>query len=169
MSLAKKHGTNQNSKRNTTSHQPRTNNLLSPSLSYLTMSKSPGRSKETSASWNKADRNFSREKVDAGIIDINNTTPSYIESIRLKFWGGKKPVTFRDNYRKFASSLTTEQEASGARVSKFFLYSSHAPTPTNSPVMLPAQLLPPRPPQTTSTTSTTLTTPMTPPTTTSLP
>jgi len=60
------------------------------------MSKSPGRSKETSACWNKADRIF-QEKFYAGIIDINNTTPSYIDSIRLKFWGGKKPVTFRDN------------------------------------------------------------------------
>ena len=52
------------------------------------MSKSPGCSKETSARWNKADR-FFQEKVDADIIDIDNTTPSYIDSIRLKFWGGK--------------------------------------------------------------------------------
>ena len=110
------------------------------------MSKSPGCSKETSARWNEADRFFFREKVDAGIIDIDNTTPSYIDSIRLKFWGEKKPVTFHDNYRKFAASLQTEREASGARVGKFVLYSSHAPTPTNSPVMLPVQLLPPRPP-----------------------
>jgi hypothetical protein len=135
------------------------------------MSKSLGCLKETSARWNEADRFFFRERVDAGIIDIDNTTPSYIDSIRLKFWGKKKPVTFHDNYRKFAASLQTEREASGARVGKFVLYSSHAPTPTNSPVMLPVQLLPPRPPQTTTTTtaSTTLTTPTMPPQTTSLP
>ena len=68
------------------------------------MSKSPGCSKETSARWNKADR-FFQEKVDAGIIDIDNTTPSYIDSIRLKFWGGKKPLTFHENYRKIAASF----------------------------------------------------------------
>jgi hypothetical protein len=155
--------TRHRSKRN---HTTPTNNLLSPSLSYLTMLKSPGRSKETSARWNEADRKHFREKVGAGIININNTTPSYIDSIHMKFWG-----TFRDNYRKFAASLRTEREASGARVGKFFSYSSHAPTPTNSPVMLPAQLLPPRPPQTTSTTmtSTTLMMPTMPPPTMSLP
>ncbi len=93
------------------------------------MSKSPGRSKETSARWNKADRICFQEKVDAGIIDINNTTPSYINSIHLKFWGGKKPVTFCDNYRKIAASLRTERETSGARVGMFFSHSLHAPTP----------------------------------------
>ena len=94
------------------------------------MSKSPARSAETSARWNDADRKFFREKVDAGIIDIDDTTPRYIDSIRQKFWGGKKPITFRDNYRTFAATLRTEREASGARASKFFSYSLHAPTPT---------------------------------------
>ncbi len=79
--------------------QPHPTNQQTPlALSLISHNvKSPGRSKETSARWNKADRIIFQKKVNASIIDIDNTTPSYINSIHLKFWVEKKPVTFRDN------------------------------------------------------------------------
>jgi hypothetical protein len=106
--------TRHESKQNHT-HTTPTNNLLSPSLSYLSHNVEKSRTLEGDlCPLERSRQNIFREKVDAGIIDIDNTTPSYINSIRLKFWGRKKPVTFRDNYRNFAASLPTEREASGA-------------------------------------------------------
>jgi hypothetical protein len=66
---------------------------------------SPHRSKETSARWNKSNRDTFKEKADAGIIDIDNNTPAYIESIRAKFWGSKQRDTFRNNFRTRAAEL----------------------------------------------------------------
>jgi hypothetical protein len=45
--------------------------------------------KETSGCWSKANKNFFRMKISQGQIDINNTTPAYIKTIRLKHWGSK--------------------------------------------------------------------------------
>ena len=60
---------------------------------------SPHCSKETSSRLNKSNQDTFKEKADAGIIDINNTTPAYIESIQVKFWGSKRPDTFGNNFR----------------------------------------------------------------------
>ncbi len=64
--------------------------------------------KETTAHWSVNDKQLFKEKADAGLIDINNTTPAYIESIRLKWWGGRKPETFRTNYQARAADLQVE-------------------------------------------------------------
>ena len=56
------------------------------------------RIKETTARWSGNDKQLFKEKADAGLIDIDNTTPAYIEFIRLNWWGGRKPDTFRTNY-----------------------------------------------------------------------
>jgi hypothetical protein len=47
------------------------------------MSTSPTRTTETIARWGKVDTESFREYVDKGYIDIDNTKPGYIESIRV--------------------------------------------------------------------------------------
>lgn len=86
---------------------------------------SPHRSKETSARWNHTDRDTFKLKADAGLIDINNTTPAYIETIRVKYWGSKRPDTFKNNFRTRAAELRLEREAAGQRAGKSLCL--HAP------------------------------------------
>ena len=101
--LQKKHGT---------TYFPHTHSLQQAtqtrSLSYLTMSQN--RIKETTARWSVDDKQLFKEKADAGLIDIDNTTPAYIEFIRLNWWGGRKLDTFRTNYRARAADLQVERE-----------------------------------------------------------
>ncbi len=52
-------------------------------------------SKETSVRWKLDDKDSFQKKAKAGIIDIDNTTPIFIESIRVKYWSGKKVETFQ--------------------------------------------------------------------------
>ena len=86
---------------------------------------SPHRSKETSARWNHTDRDTFKLKADAGLIDINNTTPAYIETIRVKYWGSKRPDTFKNNFRTRAAELRTEREVAHQRAGKSLCL--HAP------------------------------------------
>ena len=86
---------------------------------------SPHRSKETSARWNSTDRDTFKLKADAGLIDIDNNTPAYIETIRVKYWGSKRPDTFKNNFRTRAAELRTEREVAHQRAGKSLCL--HAP------------------------------------------
>jgi hypothetical protein len=133
-------------------------------------------SKETSTCWNIDNKDSFQKKAEAGIIDIDNTTLAYIESIRVKFWGGKKVETLHTNFWTTAADLRVERETKGQRAGKSYLCIGMQPYLTISPVVLSdvlhAQLLPPPPPMTTAETTkmtmktttamtTTMTTPMT--------
>ena len=121
--LGKNHGMNKTQPDHTD------NNILSLlSSQHLTMLKSPGRSKEISARWNEVNRRIFREKVGAGIIDIDNTTPSYIDSIRLKFWGGKNlspSVTTTGNLPLLSEQI--ERPLALESVSFFHILCMHPP------------------------------------------
>ena len=71
-----------------------------------TMSTSPTRTTETIARWGKVDTESFREYVDKGYIDIDNTKPGYIESIRVdsrcKRFNARRKLNFRDNFRNTA-------------------------------------------------------------------
>jgi hypothetical protein len=98
------------------------------------MSKSPARLTETSARWNDANRKNFQDKVDAGIIDIDNTTPRYIDSIHQKFWGRKNlspsMTTTGHSLLLFEQS---ERPLALEPVSFFHILCTH-PLPLNSPV-----------------------------------
>ena len=63
----------------------------------------------------KSDRDTFKEKANAGIIDINNTSPAYTVSIWVRFWGSMRPDTFRNNFCTRAAVLQTQREATGQR------------------------------------------------------
>ena len=94
---------------------------------------SPHRSKETSARWNNTDRDVFKERANAGLIDIDDTTLAYIESIRLKYWITKRPDTFRANFRTRAAELRTDQEVAGQRAGKSLCICMRRPLSLNSP------------------------------------
>ena len=91
-----------------------------------TMSTSPTRTTETIARWGKVDTESFREYVDKGYIDIDNTKPGYIESIRVdsrcKRFNARSKLSFRDNFRNTAADLRLERELRGGRASKFFVF-----------------------------------------------
>jgi hypothetical protein len=64
--------------------------------------------------WTTADRAFFDDRVKAGHININDTTPSAIDAIRNKYWAHKSIHSFRINYRKVASDLV-ERSVHGGR------------------------------------------------------
>jgi hypothetical protein len=96
----------------------------------------PLRLKETSACWNLDDKDSFQKNAKAGIIGIDNTTPAYIESIRVKYWGGKKVETFCTNFWTTAADLQVERETKGQRAGKSYLCISTQPYPTLLPVVL---------------------------------
>jgi len=77
------------------------------------MSRSPTRTTETITRWGKADTESFQEYVDKGYMDIDNTKPGYIESIRVdsrcKCFNARSKLSFHDNFRNIAADLRLER------------------------------------------------------------
>ena len=74
-------------------------------------------SSEKTARWNSADDVEFQKLVRRGIIDIEDITPRFIESIRAsqERWKTRSASNFRTNYRRVANTLRLERDLVGAR------------------------------------------------------
>jgi hypothetical protein len=72
---------------------------------------------EKTARWNNSDDAKFRKLVRRGIINIDDITPGFIESIRTikDGWENSSASNFRTNYRRVANTLRLERNLSGAR------------------------------------------------------
>jgi hypothetical protein len=74
-------------------------------------------SSEKTARCNSADDIEFRKLVRRGIIDIEDITPHFIESLRAseERWKTRSASNFRTNYRRVANTLRLERDLVGAR------------------------------------------------------
>jgi hypothetical protein len=74
-------------------------------------------SSEKTARWNSADDVEFQKLVRRGIIDIEDITPRFIESIRAsqERWKTRSASNFRTNYRRVANTLRLKRDLVGAR------------------------------------------------------
>ena len=74
-------------------------------------------SSENTARWNSADDVEFQKLVHRGIIDIEDITPRFIESIRAsqERWKTRSASNFRTNYRRVANTLRLKRDLVGTR------------------------------------------------------
>jgi hypothetical protein len=69
------------------------------------------------------------DRVKAGCINIDDTTPAAIDAIQNKYWGHKSLCSFCTNYRKVASDLQVERHIHGGRGMRMSSVLLHDHTP----------------------------------------
>ena len=71
---------------------------------------------EKSKRWDVSDNAKFRAQVKAGIIDIDDISPKFIENVRENHgWKIRSKENFRTNYRRVANTLRLARDLNGAR------------------------------------------------------
>lgn len=71
--------------------------------------------KQPATKWNDGDRAKFIELYNSNKINIENSDPAYIRSIRDKYWPGRSDRTFLSNWKTTVANILTQESWKGKR------------------------------------------------------